>query len=215
MLLLLHLLLHSFYSTFAPLAPLYCSVPLTRPIALVFFVVSLLLLNLLLLLLDLPLLLFDLLLCSSYSTNFTFLARPIAPLLLLDLLLLLLDLLLCSFCSTYFAPLAQPTLLFLLNLFTQIPLCYAYDFVFPFLLFDLFTQVSSFLCLGFVVPCSSCLTLLFSSFCFKLTLPPPLLFLHVWSVEELSKFEFFKFEFFRPNLEGEIFCVQFLFVEFF
>jgi hypothetical protein len=30
----------------------------------------------------------------------------------------------------------------------------------------------------------------------------------VWSVEELSKFEFFKL-----NLEGENFCFQFLFVD--
>jgi hypothetical protein len=36
-----------------------------------------------------------------------------------------------------------------------------------------------------------------------------LFFLQVWSVEELSKFELF-----RPNLEGENFCVQFLFVDF-
>jgi hypothetical protein len=43
--------------------------------------------------------------------------------------------------------------------------------------------------------------------------PPPPCFLQVWSVEELSKFKFFKFEFFRPNLEGEFFCVEFLFVD--
>jgi hypothetical protein len=53
------------------------------------------------------------------------------------------------------------------------------------------------LCLGtfllLLAPCSSCSTLLFCS-CFRLVLPPSF-FLQVWSVEELSKFEFF-----RPNL---------------
>jgi hypothetical protein len=38
--------------------------------------------------------------------------------------------------------------------------------------------------------------------------PPPLYFLQVWSVEELTKFELF-----MPNLKGENFCVQFLFVD--
>jgi len=29
----------------------------------------------------------------------------------------------------------------------------------------------------------------------------------------VSRFKLFKFEFFRPNLEGEKFCVQFFFVD--
>jgi len=49
--------------------------------------------------------------------------------------------------------------------------------------------------------------LFFAPLVLDLYFPSPF-FLQVWSVEELSKFKFFK-----PNLEGENFCGQFLFVD--
>jgi hypothetical protein len=118
------------------------------------------------------------------------LGRPTTPLLLLNLL--------HSFCWTYCStPLVRHATP-LVQLATS------------FLLLDLLYFSCSTCCstpFAWLLH-SFCSTLLFYSSCFKLVLTPLFLFLQLWSVEELSKFELF-----RPNLEGEIFCVQFLFID--
>jgi hypothetical protein len=152
-----------------------------------------------------PLLLLDLLLCSFCLTCFAILARPTTLLLLLNLL--------HSSCSTCSIPFAQHASFFLFDLFTQVPLCYAHDFVVPLLLLDIFVQVPFCYACDLLLLVPSARPYYFAPL-FQIGTSPSFLFLSVecgvWSVEELSKFEFFKL-----NLEGENFCVQFLFVEFF
>jgi hypothetical protein len=164
-------------------APLSCFALLAQPIVLILCVVPLFLFDLLLcsfylicysipltqhvfplLLIDLfsiqPIVSLNLLLHSSilfhsYYSNCSFYPfYCFTPLVRLAIPLFLLNLLLPSSCSTCcFVQLA--TLLFLLNLFVQVPLCYACDFI---------------------TPCSFCLTLLLSSSCFRLV-PPLSIFL--------------------------------------
>jgi hypothetical protein len=144
--------------------------------------------------------------CSTYC--FT-------PLVWLVALLLLLNLQLYFFCSTCYFVLSstccfvQPiVLLFLLDLFIQVPFCYAHDFATLLFLFDLFTQSTSLLCLWFCCSLFLLLNIVALFLLFEIdTFPLPFTFLQVWSVEELIKFEFFNLD-----LEGENFCFQVLFV---
>jgi hypothetical protein len=161
-----------------------CSIPLVQPIV--------------------PLLLLDLLFHSSCSTCYSmlnvvfssscsaycsaFLVRPIVPLLLLDLLL-------CSSYSTC---------------------CFSFNMVFHFFCstccFTFFVRPVTLLVLFNLLFCSfcstSCSTLLFLLLLFQISIFHPLCFLQTWIMEELSKFELFK-----PNLEGESFCFQFVFLD--
>jgi len=156
--------------------------------------------------------LLDVVLYSSCLTYcFTLHARLVVPLLLFNLLLriqhgvlfLLFNLLFYFFCSIYcFAPLVRlVALLFLLNLLfcSSCSTYYSAPLILP------FVQVFFFYTRDFLVLfaqrcyfCSFCFILVFSHFTF----------LEAWSLEELSKFDFF-----RLDLEGENFCFQFLFVD--
>jgi hypothetical protein len=111
-----------------------------------------------------PLLLLDLLLCSFCLTCFAILARPTTLLLLLNLL--------HSSCSTCSIPFAQHVSFFLFDLFTQVPLCYAHDFVVPLLLFDIFVEVPFCYACDFASPCSFSSTLLLCSFVSNWYFPP-------------------------------------------
>jgi len=150
------------------------------------------------------------------------LVQPIVPLLLFDLLfhvqcgvwLLLFSLLFRLSCLTCCStPFVGPIIMFLLfNLLLPV------QHGVPLLLFNLLLQFSCltcyFACLFNLLFCSSCSTscstLLFLLLLFQISIFPPLRFLQTWIMEKLSKFEFFK-----PNLEGESFCFQSVLMDFF
>jgi len=151
------------------------------------------------------------LLCSSSSTCYSY------PPSKLTIMLLLLNLLLYSFCLTYYsAPLVRLiALVLLLNLllgsfystYYYVPLIQP---VVPLLLLDLLlmylstTPVILLLLTPFTQHC--CFTPLISNWYF----PTPYFF--VGSSSSVSPYSS-KFEFFRPNLEGEIIFFQSLFVD--
>ncbi len=130
--------------------------------------------------------------CCCYSSCLTllFYCFSCSMLLLYDfscltlLLLLLLDVVVTSLSQSYYY--------FLLNMFAPLAQCYCFFVRLGISLLHLWCCCSLLLhqCCCF---CSSCFRLVFS----------PLYFLHVWE-------ELFKFEFFKPNLEDEIFFSTFV-----